>query len=1270
MQNSEGGSDSPASVALCPSSAAQAPVAQPVPASPQRVLVQAAGSAPKGAQMQPISLPRVQQVPQQVQPVQHVYPPQVQYVEGGEAVYTNGALRTAYAYNPEPQMYAPSSSASYFEAPGGAQVTVAGSSPTAVPAHSMVGITMDVGGSPIVSGTGAYLIHGGMDGTRHSLAHTSRSSPATLEMAIENLQKSEGITSHKSGLLNSHLQWLLDNYETAEGVSLPRSSLYNHYLRHCQEHKLDPVNAASFGKLIRSVFMGLRTRRLGTRGNSKYHYYGIRLKPDSPLNRLQEDTQYMAMRQQPVHQKPRYRPAQKTDSLGESGSHGSLHSTPEQAMAAQSQHHQQYIDVSHVFPEFPAPDLGSVLLQENVTLHDIKALQLAYRRHCEATLDVVMNLQFHYVEKLWLSFWNSKASGDGPASLPTSDEEPEGAVLPKDKLVSLCKCDPVLRWMRTCDHILYQALVEILIPDVLRPVPSTLTQAIRNFAKSLEGWLTNAMSDFPQQVIQTKVGVVGAFAQTLRRYTSLNHLAQAARAVLQNTAQISQMLSDLNRVDFANVQEQASWVCQCEEGVVQRLEQDFKLTLQQQSSLDQWASWLDNVVTQVLKQHAGSPSFPKAARQFLLKWSFYSSMVIRDLTLRSAASFGSFHLIRLLYDEYMFYLVEHRVAEATGETPIAVMGEFNDLASLSLTLLDKVFQEKPAIAPPVFVFQKDKGQKSSAEQKDLSDSGEEPRGEAEAPHHGTGHPESAGEHALELPAPASASASAPEAQLPPFPRELAGRSAGGSSPEGGEDSDREDGNYCPPVKRERTSSLTQFPPSQSVSKNNVFMPSTFCEPSAGNSDSEPEEKSSGFRLKPPTLIHGQAPSAGLPSQKPKEQQRSVLRPAVLQAPQPKVLSQTVPSSGTNGVSVPADCPGAATSASPDNPARRSPSDEAPALEEKDSQKNESSSASEESCEKKELAQQAFVFGQNLRDRVKLINENAEVVDMENAGHPSSEAPAATNYFLQYISSSLESSANSADAASSKFIFGQNMSERVLSPPKLNEVSPDANRENTVAESGSESSSQEATPEKANNIAESLAESAAAYTKATARKCLLEKVEVITGEEAESNVLQIQCKLFVFDKTSQSWVERGRGLLRLNDMASTDDGTLQSRLVMRTQGSLRLILNTKLWAQMQMDKASEKSIRITAMDTEDQGVKVFLISASSKDTGQLYAALHHRILALRSHVEQEQEARTPAPEPGAAPSNEDDSDDDDVLAPSGATGGGAGDEGDGQTAGST
>ncbi|XP_041525557.1 ran-binding protein 3 isoform X1 [Microtus oregoni] len=560
-------------------------------------------------------------------------------------------------------------------------------------------------------------------------------------------------------------------------------------------------------------------------------------------------------------------------------------------------------------------------------------------------------------------------------------------------------------------------------------------------------------------------------------------------------------------------------------------------------------------------------------------------------------------------------------------------------------MADLANEEKPAVAPSVFVFQKDKGQKSSTELKDLPESGEEPRGEAEAPRPDAGHPKSAGEYALDPPAPASASTSSPPpptpAAQPPCVRELAGRSAGSSSPEAGEDSDREDGNYCPPVKRERTSSLTHS-----------------------------EEKSSSFRLKPPTLIHGQAPSAGLPSQKPREQQRGVLRPAVLQAPQPKVLSQTVPSSGTNGVSMPTDCTGPATSASPENLTQRSPSESAEGtntLEEKVFQKTPRGTSEEGHCEEEQAAPQAFVFGQNLRDRVKLMNENAAVADADSTAHRSSETPTATNYFLQYISSSADSSAHSTDT-SNKFVFGQNMSERVLSPPKLNEANSDASRETTHVQSGSEPSSQEAAPKK-----ESLAESAAAYTKATAWTCLLEKVEVITGEEAESNVLQIQCKLFVFDKASQSWVERGRGLLRLNDMASTDDGTLQSRLVMRTQGSLRLILNTKLWAQMQMDKASEKSIRITATDAEDQGVKVFLISASSKDTGQLYAALHHRILALRSRAEQEQEAKAPAPEPGATrATEEEDSDEDAVLTPSGVTpsGAGAGDEGDGQTPGST
>ncbi|NWT31611.1 RNB3L protein, partial [Cardinalis cardinalis] len=153
----------------------------------------------------------------------------------------------------------------------------------------------------------------------------------------------------------------------------------------------------------------------------------------------------------------------------------------------------------------------------------------------------------------------------------------------------------------------------------------------------------------------------------------------------------------------------------------------------------------------------------------------------------------------------------------------------------------------------------------------------------------------------------------------------------------------------------------------------------------------------------------------------------------------------------------------------------------------------------------------------------------------------------------------------------------------------------------------------------------LIESAAACVCKPVEKVLLDKVEVITGEEAEQNVLQINCKLFVFNKLSLSWTERGRGSLRLNDTSSNKHGMLQSRLIMRNQGSLRLILNTQLWEQMVIKRANRKSLCFTATCQEDHSVQVFLTQASSKDTEHLYAAIHHRLVALRSFAERKPDA---------------------------------------------
>ncbi|XP_027897623.1 MHC class II regulatory factor RFX1a isoform X3 [Xiphophorus couchianus] len=686
-------------------------VVQQVQAAQQRSVVQATSQIAKtepGTQLSVTNLQPVhitQEVQQQLAsvPVQHVYANQVQYVEGGDTNYTTSTIRSSNFPYTETPLYTQSTAAQYYEGQptSGAQASSPGTSLTvAVTAGATGGVSMFVAQPTSAAGAGATVVTAGGTangseegaGTNGSAAGSyviqggymlgsgsNSSSSSSNGGAAGNSQN----YSHSARASPATVQWLLDNYETAEGVSLPRSTLYCHYLLHCQEQKLEPVNAASFGKLIRSVFMGLRTRRLGTRGNSKYHYYGLRIKAGSSLLRLMEDQQHLAMRQQPFSQKQRLKPVHKVEGMTNGTAAGAGQQQQQQQgaghvdISTQVQQYQQFLDASRSLPEFPDIDLHGKSFPEGIELDHIKSFQLLYREHCEAILDVMVNLQFTLVETLWKTFWRFSQSQAGDTPMAVHDESEKR--LPKSCLVLLCKYEPVLRWSRDCDNSLYQSLVEILIPDVLRPIPSALTQAIRNFAKSLESWLTNAMMNIPEEMVRIKVTSANAFAQTLRRYTSLNHLAQAARAVLQNTAQINQMLSDLNRVDFANVQEQASWVCRCEDRVVQRLEQDFKLTLQQQNSLEQWAVWLDGVVSQVLKPYQHSPAFPKAAKLFLLKWSFYSSMVIRDLTLRSAASFGSFHLIRLLYDEYMYYLIEHRVAQAKGETPIAVMGEFASL---------------------------------------------------------------------------------------------------------------------------------------------------------------------------------------------------------------------------------------------------------------------------------------------------------------------------------------------------------------------------------------------------------------------------------------------------------------------------------------------------------------------------------------------------------------------------------------------------------------
>lgn len=148
-----------------------------------------------------------------------------------------------------------------------------------------------------------------------------------------------------------------------------------------------------------------------------------------------------------------------------------------------------------------------------------------------------------------------------------------------------------------------------------------------------------------------------------------------------------------------------------------------------------------------------------------------------------------------------------------------------------------------------------------------------------------------------------------------------------------------------------------------------------------------------------------------------------------------------------------------------------------------------------------------------------------------------------------------------------FVFGQNLQDRVIADGKTDDSKPSTSINSngtsdmlfTNAIGNSEIKSE------TNKELKSLSESAREYEELRAAKRKYDEVEVKTGEEGETNIIQLSCKLFAFDKASGSWQERGRGNLRLNDLELTDESGsyTQSRLVFRTSGSLRVVLNTKV-----------------------------------------------------------------------------------------------------------
>ncbi|XP_055302961.1 ran-binding protein 3 [Sitodiplosis mosellana] len=217
-----------------------------------------------------------------------------------------------------------------------------------------------------------------------------------------------------------------------------------------------------------------------------------------------------------------------------------------------------------------------------------------------------------------------------------------------------------------------------------------------------------------------------------------------------------------------------------------------------------------------------------------------------------------------------------------------------------------------------------------------------------------------------------------------------------------------------------------------------------------------------------------------------------------------------------------------------------------------------------------------------------------------------------------------------------FVFGQNIHERIVGVPDTSVSSVSSADDNqsdsssgsklfavssaSTSEAAAAGSSTNGAEPKESSTVEDLTKVAREYEESRAQKRKLDAVETFTGEEDEINVVDMSCKLFAF--IASNWEQRGPGGLRLNDVkASAEDA--RSRVVFRTLGNFRVLLNTKVWGGMVVEKPSQKSLRLTAIDSNDGSVKIFLVMARPDDISTLYKELKKRIETERKREKTEE-----------------------------------------------
>ncbi|KHJ34256.1 putative cephalosporin c regulator 1 [Erysiphe necator] len=474
--------------------------------------------------------------------------------------------------------------------------------------------------------------------------------------------------------------------------SVPRGRVYSNYVSRCATERVTVLNPASFGKLVRVLFPGLKTRRLGVRGESKYHYVEFSLEDDQPdltdsqknqmiqgLNNSQNFMTNFNLRSQPslsidkvalsqkIPPKTLEQATKQKDSyiwphslyyqpniINISQLESSMSKVPQRLLF--SNHIEEYT----VGSEPIALPKISIYAPSGTDPDSASALTALYRSHCTSLVDALRFCK----EK---TFFHLFSSFHGTLTTPVQ------------KLFSNPEIAP---WIEECDFATYQKMMRVVAPLTLQVAPKPVLDTLRNISERLVPHIQNCFQGHPAHVLQAKIGPATLFAGLLDRELRVNLTAHAAANMLSNPANRDQMYEEwitmvrvrkiaesvptigmddvvnliltelrdlLNPVDVNWELERRTLYGEIALRSSQQQLSDTNADATTENVLDRWVNFLLSL----------PEKFPYASHAEIV-WSVQSigTAVMRDITLSQGKSFGAWWVTKCWIDEMIAFLAE------------------------------------------------------------------------------------------------------------------------------------------------------------------------------------------------------------------------------------------------------------------------------------------------------------------------------------------------------------------------------------------------------------------------------------------------------------------------------------------------------------------------------------------------------------------------------------------------------------------------------------